>query len=305
MKTIGLDLGGTKIAGAVVESGTILLKHLQPTPRTGGDDVLRALAEMARALLREHPEVTRVGVGSPGPIDFSVGKVLFAPNIPGMENVSITAGLKAALGLEVVLENDANAAGYAEHLYGAAVDLDTSIYVTISTGVGGGIFMGERVLHGANGIAGEVGHMTLQADGPLCGCGHYGCWEAVAAGRAIARDGSYAYGLPMRTEEVFARAEVGERRALKIIDNAARYTGIGLANLQKAFDPDGFVIGGGMSQAGSFYMDKIQAAADLYSVGYPPVKLRLAKLGTDAGVIGAAAVAASSGVASARAHPAL
>ena len=291
MRTIGLDLGGTKIAGAVVEDGRILLERRERTPRTGGGGVLRALAEMARALLAVHPEVTHVGVGSPGPIDFEAGKVLFAPNIPGMENVSITAGLREMLGLEVVLENDANAAGYAEHLYGAAVDLDTSIYVTISTGIGGGIFTGDRVLHGVNGIAGEVGHMTLQADGPLCGCGHYGCWEAVAAGRAIARDGSYAYGLPMRTEEVFARAEAGERRALKIIDNAARYTGIGLANLQKAFDPDGFVIGGGMSQAGSFYLDKIQAAADLYSVGYPPVKLRLAKLGTDAGVIGAAAVA--------------
>ena len=300
MRTIGLDLGGTKIAGAVVEDGRILLERRERTPRTGGDGVLHALAEMARALLAAHPEVTRVGVGSPGPIDFAGGRVLFAPNIPGMENVNITAGLREMLGLEVVLENDANAAGYAEHLYGAAVDLDTSIYVTISTGIGGGVFMGDRVLHGANGIAGEVGHMTLQADGPLCGCGHYGCWEAVAAGRAIARDGSYAYGLPMRTEEVFARAEAGERRALKIIDNAARYTGIGLANLQKAFDPDGFVIGGGMSQAGSFYLDKIQAAADLYSVGYPPVKLRLAKLGTDAGVIGAAAVA-SRGVVSAQA----
>ena len=291
MKTIGLDLGGTKIAGAVVEDGKILLQHRRKTPRTGGDDVIRALAEMARALLDKYPDVTRVGVGSPGPIDLKAGKVLFAPNIPGMENVSITAGLREMLGLEVILENDANAAGYAEHLYGAAVDLDSSIYVTISTGVGGGIFLDDRVLHGANGIAGEVGHMTLQADGPLCGCGHYGCWEAIAAGRAIARDGSYAYNAPMRTEEVFARAEAGERRALKIIDNAARYTGVGLANLQKAFDPDGFVIGGGMSQAGSFYMDKIQAAADVFSVGYPPVKLRLAKLGTDAGVIGAAAVA--------------
>ena len=103
MRTIGLDLGGTKIAGAVVEDGRILLERRERTPRTGGGGVLAALAEMARALLAAHPEVTRVGVGSPGPIDFEAGKVLFAPNIPGMENVSITAGLREMLGLEVVL----------------------------------------------------------------------------------------------------------------------------------------------------------------------------------------------------------
>ncbi|HEX7022540.1 MAG TPA: ROK family protein, partial [Trueperaceae bacterium] len=261
MKTLGLDLGGTKIAAAVVENGKILSRVRLPTPQEGFEAVIAALAAAAKQASEGHIGIARVGLGSPGPIDFEAGKVLFAPNIAGMQDASLVARLEECLELEVVLENDANAAGYAEHLYGAARDLENSIYVTISTGIGGGLFLGERVLHGANGIAGEIGHMTLQADGPLCGCGHYGCWEAIASGRAVARDGSYSYGLPLTTEDVFARATAGESRALRIIDNAARYTGIGIANLLKAFDPDGFVIGGGMSQVGAFYLDRIQASA--------------------------------------------
>lgn len=292
MKTLGLDLGGTKIAAAVVDDGRILSRHRVVTPQTGFEAVVVALAEAARALLPEHSEITRVGVGSPGPLDMKAGRVLFAPNIPGMENVPLVAALEEALGLQVVLENDANAAGYAEHLYGAAQELESSIYVTISTGIGGGLFFGDQVIHGAHGTAGEIGHMTLQARGPLGGDGHQGSWEALAAGRSIAREASYAYGETMTTEAVFRRAQAGESKASKIIDNAAYYTGMGLANLLKIFDPDAFIIGGGMSQVGAFYLDKIQAEADALTEGYPPVTIRLAKLGTDAGVIGAASVAA-------------
>lgn len=291
MKTLGLDLGGTKIAAAVVEDGKILARDRVRTPQTGFEDVLVALTTISKGLLKDFPEVERVGLGSPGPIDFKQGVVMFAPNIPGMEEAEIVARLKERLGLTVYLENDANAAGYAEHLYGAAFDLDSSIYVTISTGIGGGIFVGEQILHGSAGIAGEIGHMTMEAGGPLCGCGHHGCWEAVASGRAIARDGSYAYGEPLDTKEVFARARAGDYKALKIIDGAARYTGIGLANLVKALDPDGFVIGGGMSQVGPFYLDRIRAAANEFLVGFHEVPIRLAELSTEAGVIGAAAVA--------------
>lgn len=291
MKTLGLDLGGTKIAAAVVQEGTIISRHQVPTPQTGFGDVISTLAGAARVLLEQHPDVTRVGIGSPGPIDFKTGRVLFAPNIAGMEDAPLVDDLKESLALPVVLENDANAAGYAEHRYGAARDLDSSVFITISTGIGGGVFFGNQVLHGANGIAGEIGHMTLQADGPVCGCGHYGCWEAIAGGRAIAREGSYVYGQAMRTEEVFARAQNGERKALKIVDNAALYTGIGIANLQKVVDPDGFVIGGGMIGAGAFYLDRIKAAVETFMVSYPPVNVRLAQLGTDAGVIGAASIA--------------
>ena len=291
MKTLGLDLGGTKIAAAVVEDGEMLSQHQVSTPHTGYEDVLAALKEAADVVLADYPDVERVGLGSPGPLDLSAGKVLFAPNIPGIEDVAIAKDLGERLERTVVLENDANAAGYAEHLFGAAKDLTSSLYVTISTGIGGGLFLGEHVVHGADGVAGEVGHMTLQLGGPLCGCGHYGCWEAVAAGRAIARDASHSYGQRLETKEVFERAKRGEHKALQVVDQAARYTGLGLANLLKAFNPDGFVIGGGLIRAGDFYLDKVQAAADEFCVGYPKVEMYIAELGTDAGVIGAASVA--------------
>lgn len=295
MKTLGLDLGGTKILAAVVENGRILGRFRVDTPRDGFPSVAAALELAARELLAGFPDVAAVGLGSPGPLDFRTGRIRFAPNIPGMVDVPIVAELERRLERPVALENDANAAGYAEHRFGAARDLDTSIYITISTGIGGGIFIGDRVLRGANGVAGEIGHMQMLPGGPIDGDGHHGTLESLAAGRAIAREASYAYSRRVDTREAFELALAGDRRALAIIDNAARFTGIGIANLVKAFDPDGFVLGGGMSEAGEFYLGRIRAAAAEALEGYPPAQIRVAELGTDAGVIGAATVAASGG----------
>jgi glucokinase len=292
MTTLGIDLGGTKIAAALVEDGRILAAERAATPQTGFPDVRDAMLAVARRLLDGRSDVRAVGVGSPGPLDLAAGTILFAPNIPGMEDAPIVEALQARLDLPVVLENDANAAGYAEHLYGAARELTSSVYVTISTGIGGGLFIGDQVLRGAHGVAGEIGHMTVLPGGPVGGDGHDGSLEALAAGRSIARDGSYVFGRPMDTAEVFELARAGDVKALKIIDNAALFTGIGLANLVKIVDPDGFVIGGGMSQVGPFYLDRIRAAAERYLVGWPAPLLLPARLGTEAGVIGAAAVAA-------------
>ncbi len=292
MTTLGIDLGGTKIAAALVDDGRILVAERAPTPQTGFPDVRDAMVALARRLLDGRDDVRAIGVGSPGPLDLGTGTILFAPNIPGMDDAPIVAGLTERLDLPVVLENDANAAGYAEHLYGAARDLASSVYVTISTGIGGGLFIGDRVVRGAHGVAGEIGHMTVLPGGPVGGDGHDGSLEALAAGRSIARDGSYVFGRSMETAEVFERARAGDVKALKIVDNAALFTGIGLANLVKIVDPDGFVIGGGMSQVGPFYLDRIRAAAERYLVGWPAPVLLPARLGTDAGVIGAAAVAA-------------
>ena len=295
MKTMGLDLGGTKIAAAVVDDGRIVDATRVHTPQSGFADVAEALERAARELLeRGHQEVRAIGVGSPGPLDYRAGKVLFAPNIAGMEDAPIVSELERRLERSIVLENDANAAGLAEHLYGAAQDLQSSLYLTISTGIGGGLFIGDRVIRGAHGLAGEIGHMTVLPGGPIGGDGLLGTLEAIAAGRSIARDASYAYGTELDTREVFERARAGEPKASTIIDNAARFTGIGIANLAKIFDPEGFVVGGGMSQVGPFYLDRIRRAAADYLRGYPDADIRVAELGTDAGVIGAAAVAAQS-----------
>jgi len=291
MIALGLDLGGTKIAAAVVVDGRVVDRSRLETPQTGFRDVLQALVAAARPLLAAHPDVPVVGIGCPGPLDFERGRVRFAPNIAGMEDAPLVEALAAGLGLPVVLENDANAAGYAEHRFGAARDLATSVYVTLSTGIGGGLFVGDEVLHGAHGLAGEIGHMVLLPGGPTGGDGHPGTWEALAAGRAIARDASYVFSRPVSSEEAFALARDGDRRALVIVDQAARFTGLALANLVKVVDPAGFVLGGGLTSVGPFYLGRVRAALADALAGYPPAEVRLAQLGGDAGVIGAAAVA--------------
>jgi glucokinase len=288
--TLGLDLGGTKIAAATVRDGVVVARGRRATPQTGFADVLDALVAVATPLLDETVEA--VGIGCPGPLDFDAGRVRFAPNIAGLEDAPLVEALSARLGVAVVLENDANAAGYAEHRYGAARDLTTSVYVTLSTGIGGGVFIGNEVLRGAHGLAGEIGHMVLLPGGPTGGDGHPGTWEALAAGRSIARDATYVFSRLVSTEEAFDLARAGDRRALSIIDQAARFTGLGLGNLVKAIDPQGFVLGGGMTAVGPFYLDRVRAALANALEGYAMPVVRLAELGGDAGVIGAAAVAA-------------
>lgn len=290
MITLGLDLGGTKIAAAIVDDGVVVARGRRETPQTGFEDVLDALVAVARPLLG--PEIAVVGIGCPGPLDFERGRVRFAPNIAGLEDAPLVEALGRRLGVDVVLENDANAAGYAEHRFGAARDLPTSVYVTLSTGIGGGMFVGNEVLRGAHGLAGEIGHMVLLPGGPTGGDGHPGTWEALAAGRSIARDASYVFSRPVTTEEAFYLARSGDRRALAIIDQASRFTGLGLANLVKVVDPHGFVLGGGMMAVGDFYLDRVRDAFAKALAGYEMPLLRPAELGGDAGVIGAAAVAA-------------
>lgn len=288
---MGIDLGGTKILAAVVSEGRVLDRVRVDTPQTGFADVVAAMASAARELISRGHEVTAVGVGSPGPLDHERGRVVWAPNIAGMVDAPVVDALREELGLPVALENDANAAGYAEHLYGAAKGLRSSVYVTLSTGIGGGLFVGETLVRGAHGLAGEIGHITLLPGGPMGGDGHTGSLEAIAAGRSIARDASYAYGQPMNTVEVFERARAGERKALGIVENAALFTGIGLANIQKVFDPEAFVLGGGLTAAGDFYLDRVKAAARRYLEGFCEPVFLMAVLGGDAGAIGAAAVA--------------
>lgn len=294
MITVGLDLGGTKILAAAVRDGQILASRRVDTPQSGFDDVIDALVGAADALRADGFESDAVGVGSPGPLDAARRTVLFAPNINGFTDAPVADRLEERLGKRVVLENDANVAGYAEHLYGAARGKYSSVYVTLSTGIGGGIFYGKEIITGAHGMAGEIGHMTMMVGGPMGGDGHAGSLEALAAGRSIARDASYAFSSAMDSRQLFDRARAGEQKALGIVDNAALYTGIGLANLVKIFDPELFVVGGGLTRAGAFYLGRVRATYEKYlQGGYPVPPLVPAALGHEAGAIGAAAFAAA------------
>ncbi len=289
---IGLDLGGSKIAGAIVVNGKILEKRIVPTPQTGASSVITALLELGHELMKFAPNVKAIGVGSPGSVDASGGIVRIAVNIPGFENIPLRQALSAGFAKPVTLENDAKAAALAEHLYGAARCADSSVFLTISTGIGGAIIQNNQIWRGFHGIAGEIGHIKIPHLGKVADSSLVGALEGVASGTAIANQASLVLGRSVSAKEVFRLARAGNSGMLKIIDQAANCIGQVLCDLQLIVDPEVFVLGGGVSEAGGFFLDRIQAAANEFALEFAPVSVHQAELGTNAGVIGAACVAA-------------
>ncbi|HGY09584.1 MAG TPA: ROK family protein [Oceanithermus profundus] len=293
MATLGIDLGGTKIALGVLEADRLVYEARVATPTEGAEAVLQVMIAAATEAIAESPAPVRaVGVGSPGPIDFERGVVLFAPNIAGFREVELAGRLREALELPVRIENDANAAALAEHRLGAARGARSSLFVTVSTGIGGGLVADGRVWRGAFGQAGEFGHLTVLPGGPVCGCGQQGCLEAVASGRAMARDASYAYAEPMGAPELFDRWRAGEAKAARIVEAAAVYLGQALADAQKLWDPEVIVLGGGVAVGGGkAWLERVELAFAAHTEGWRRAPLRPAELGERAGVIGAALAA--------------
>jgi len=291
--TLGIDLGGTKIALGVLDGGELVYESRVATPAGGAEAVLQTMVAAAREALAAAPTpVGAVGVGSPGPIDYRSGVVTFAPNIPDFKNVPVVAYLQEALDLPVYIENDANAAALAEHHLGAARGAGSSLYVTVSTGIGGGLIVGGRVWRGALGQAGELGHLTVLPGGPLCGCGNRGCLEAVASGRALAREASYAYARELDTPALFELWRGGDEKAAELVFGAAGYLGQALADAQKLFDPEVIVIGGGVGVGGGEeYLELVRRAYRRHLRVWRPAPLRPARLLERAGVIGAALTA--------------
>jgi glucokinase len=294
MSVIGIDLGGTKIAAGVFSEGALRSKITVPTPQEGGEAVIEAMADAARQVARDaRVAPNAIGLGTPGPLDYRQGLIKFAPNIAGFTNFPIRELLEQASGLPVHVENDANAAALAEHYLGAAKGAGSSLFVTISTGVGGGFVWGNRVLRGANGQGAEVGHITILPGGPSCGCGLDGCFEALATGPAMERMAQAVYKTEISTRELFHRFKAGESKAGRIVLQAAHYVGIGLASLVKCFDPEVIVIGGGIAlNAGQAYLDELNRSYQHYLEGWIAPPLKLAQLGTEAGLLGAALTAA-------------
>lgn len=290
--SIGVDVGGTKIACGVLRGEDLIERHVQPTPETGWEAVLDAVAAQVRALQAAHPGAQSIGVGVPGPLNAERTRVKFAPNIYGFTDVPLIDGLRKRLHLTdvqtLVLENDAKAAALAEAHLGAARGTESSVYVTVSTGIGAGLVLHGRLWRGRHGVAGELGHVTVQPGGPVSGAGLDGALEAVASGTAIARDASYALNREVSTAEAFALAEQGHPAARRVVTQAMRHIGIALADLQKVIDPEVFVIGGGVSAVGDYFFQGVQQAADEYAGGFAPVTIRRAQLGQSAGVVGAA-----------------
>jgi len=290
------------------DAGAIVAQHKEATQREA-EDLIEHLIGVARGLCEEHPTVTALGVGVPGLVDRN-GTLRFAPNLPGVVELPVGPLLSEALGLPVRADNDATCAAWAEHQLGAAAGADTALLVTLGTGIGGGLVVDGLLVRGANGFAGEIGHMVVDDDGIPCPCGRRGCWERYASGSALDRqarelvaDGGgrrlieLAGGDPAQVTggQVTAAAAEGDADARQLLDRFADWFALGLANLIHAFDPSRCVIGGGLVGAGEVVLGPIRTAlseARLVAPEHrPTVEVVPAILGPEAGAIGAALLA--------------
>jgi glucokinase len=307
---IGVDIGGTKVAAGVVdETGGVLALVRRPTP---GEDVAGtedAIAESV-AELAERYEVVAVGIGAAGWIANDRATVLFSPHLAWRDE-PLKAALVDRIGLPVTVENDANAAAWAEYRYGAARGERVVACVTLGTGIGGGLVVSGVLYRGAFGVACEWGHMAVVPDGRRCACGNRGCWEMYASGTALARDArELAEVSPVAAHrllqlvdgdpaaltgtDVTAAAREGDPAAVEIFTAMGRWLGRGIASLAAIIDPSVVVIGGGVSEAGDLLLAPAREAfgATLTGRGFrPAAPIRIAALGPDAGLIGAADLA--------------
>ncbi|OGP60602.1 MAG: hypothetical protein A2V65_02500, partial [Deltaproteobacteria bacterium RBG_13_49_15] len=249
-------------------------------------------------------KLTAVGVGAPGLSNPEQGILFTSPNLPGWQNVPLMDILGKEFGKKTFLINDANAAALGELYFGAAKGARNFIYITISTGIGGGFVIGGKLYTGARGIAGEVGHMTIDDDGPLCRCGNRGCWETLASGTALARAAKQRMKEGVRTslledvdeidkvtaEVIYKAAQAGDNLAGELIAQTGYYIGVGMANLINLFNPELIVIGGGLSHMGNKLLEPAYQVAGERAFGeaYKSVRFALAELGRNSGVIGAA-----------------
>jgi glucokinase len=306
MNAIGVDIGGTKIAAAVVTpEGKILNEVRYPTqaipPNRLIDTIGRAILEV-----RDGFEVGGACLAVPGFVLSAENKVIFAPNLHEIENIRLDEEMGRRTGLRVTVENDANAAAWGEFRFGAGKDVDHQVFITLGTGVGGGVITHGVLLRGAQGAGGELGHVTIDPTGPRCGCGNHGCLEALASGTAIQRHarevanekphsalGRLAIDRQVLGEDVTRLAEEGDEAALQVLKDTGVWLGIGLAGFVNIFNPEVVAIGGGASRAGEFILGPVRKEVHLRarSPSRDLVEIKLATLGPESGVLGAAALA--------------
>jgi glucokinase len=308
---LAVDLGGTKmIVALVILTGRIISRKYYLTQADKGSRAVinrlsSAIKEAIAQAKLKNTEVIGIGIGAAGILDTRRGIVTTSPNLPGWRNVPLRDIIAARSGLATYIINDANAAALGEHRFGAGRGFDNLLYLTVSTGIGGGIIINGELYSGANGCAGELGHITIEADGPQCHCGNFGCLEALASGWAIAKEAVTRINQGERSsiielveggvenitaETVSAAARRGDRLACDIVARAANYLGIGLANLVNIFNPELIVIGGGLSKMGNMLLKPAREVIKERAFRLPAQSVRIvrARLGSNAGIIGAA-----------------
>ncbi len=284
---VGIDIGGTKIAAVLAQTnGAIVQRVSEATDadRRSPDVVLKRLAEMAREVIAAgnaaHGDILGVGVSCGGPLDIETGVIHSPPNLPEWKAVPVKAFMEKALELPVRVENDANATALAEWRYGAGKGTKNLIFLTVGTGIGGGLILDGRLYRGTNNLAGEIGHHTILMNGPLCGCGKRGCLEALASGPAIARLAreSMMYGRHKRVlalaggivknitaTHVVEAAKEGDAFAIQVLEEAGTYLGIGIANLIQILNPEAVVLGTIAVHAGDLILNPVRAAVKEYA----------------------------------------
>jgi glucokinase len=308
---IGLDIGGTKILGAVADrDGTVIDEHRVPS-QAEWPAMRAAILELVEELRGRNGAVSALGVGAAGMVDRE-GTIHYAPNVPGFRRVPVQRELAEATGLATVVDNDANTAVYAEHQLGAARGASDAMLITLGTGIGGGMVVDGRVLRGAHGFAAEVGHFQIDPNGPWCACGERGHWEAFASGTALgrmARDAAArgeapsilerAGGVPDRISglHVSQAAHARAPDALELVDRYAFLVAIGLVGLANIFDPAVIAIAGGLVNDGDLYLAPIRRHFLGHIEGSQhrvTPEIVPSELGEHAGVVGAAILAIDS-----------
>jgi glucokinase len=310
--TIGVDVGGTKVAGGVVdEHGNIVASNRRDTPAADQAGTRDTIVEVAAELARQYPEAIAIGIGAAAWIDAAGSTVLFAPNLAWRDE-PLRDYVTKAVGLPTVLENDANVAAWAEFRFGAGRDADDSmVMITVGTGIGGGIVLNGSLWRGANGIAGELGHIESVPDGHPCGCGRLVCLEQYASGKALLRFGragarqepdrarlllELAGGDPLAItgQQVTRAAQEGDEVARDAFTQIGYWLGVAMADLAQIFDPQLLVVGGGVIEAGDLLMGPTERTYrdQLAQRGrFPVAELKAAETGNTAGVVGAADLA--------------
>ena len=307
---IGIDVGGMSIkAGAVDAEGNILFKHTCPTGvERGYGAVIRDIAELGIAAVEKSGhsmnEVKAIGIGIPGIMDQRTGIIPFCTNL-GWHDVPIIEEMKKYTDVPVFVDNDASVAGLAESVKGVSAGCNSSVFVTLGTGVGGGVIFNGKVFSGSHGVATEIGHMVTVDGGELCTCGKRGCWERYASATALIREGRRLCAekpdcalmkavegdiMQITAKHIIDLAKAGDEDCAALFENYVHHLAVGLSNLINVYDPEVIVLGGGVSHSGEFLLNAVRAQMPKYVFfkSMPCATIELAQLTNDAGIIGAA-----------------
>lgn len=318
MYSIGIDLGGTNIKGVITdEKGAVLHWYNGPTGAENGPlYVMKRMKQVIDELMGRasvsNAEIKGIGIGLPGQVDPVKGIAIFLPNLPGWSNIPVRSGLEKVLDIKVKIENDVRMAAWGEKLLGAGRGIDDFICLALGTGIGSGIFVSGRMLLGRNRGAGEIGHISVIKDGPLCSCGNRGCLEMYASGRAIAQRAAEILKTGQRTLMselvkddiskissliVKEAASKGDKPALDLISSTAEYLGIGLVTLANLLNPQRIALGGGVMGLGDMLLAPIRENVSRCAMPLnKEVDIVAAQLGEKAGALGAAEVIRQNGI---------